>query len=179
MIPSQFPGNTLAPIPGISGGEGEFSVLQKINQLLFNLVAAGGGGGGGAPSGPAGGDLSGTYPNPTVANIKNAVPAYALPQVLTDGATVAFNVSLGVDASLTIAGNRTLGNPSNLYPGASGNIAITQGAGGSHILAYDTAWKFPGGNAPVLSVNAADIDLLSWYSPDGTNVFAVLNNAFA
>jgi hypothetical protein len=95
-----------------------------------------------APSGSAGGALSGTYPNPGL----NVVP-YA-PVALTDAATVATDASLGVLFRVTIAGNRTLGAPSNATDGqsaiwevtASGadrTLSLTTGSSGAFIFGSD------------------------------------------
>lgn len=49
MNASQFPGQTLQPVPpsALLGGDDEFSTLQKCNQLLYNWLN-----GGGAPTNP-------------------------------------------------------------------------------------------------------------------------------
>lgn len=108
-----------------------------------------------------------------------ALHDYTTPQTLTDAATVAWDMALGINANVTLAGNRTLGAPTNIRAGSSGLLTITQDATGSRTLAYNAAWKFAGGTAPVLSTTAAARDLLAWYSPDGTTLFATLTKAFA
>lgn len=64
--------------------------------------------------------------------------------------------------NITLDANTTLNNPSNVTPGQSGCIFITQDATGSRTLAYGTFYKFAGGVAPVLSTGAGQVDVLSY-----------------
>jgi hypothetical protein len=84
------------------------------------------------------------------------------PTALTDAATVAVDLALANNFTLTLAGNRTLGAPTNQVAGQGGVIVITQDATGSRTLAYNTAWKFPGGTAPTLTTTANAVDVLAY-----------------
>jgi len=79
---------------------------------------------------------------------------------LTDGANIATDASLGNVFSVTLAGNRTLLNPTNLVAGFTYIWNIKQDATGSRTLAYGALFKFPGGAAPVLTTAANSIDSL-------------------
>lgn len=93
---------------------------------------------------------------------------------LTDGATITPNFALANNFSVTLAGNRTLANPSNLVAGQSGVIVITQDATGSRTLSYGTNWKFPGGTAPTLTTAANSVDILAYYVESATRISARL-----
>lgn len=80
---------------------------------------------------------------------------------LTDAATIATNASLGNVFSVTLGGNRTLQNPTNMVAGFTYIWNIDQDGTGSRTLAYDTSFKFPGGAAPVLSTSANAKDSLA------------------
>lgn len=82
--------------------------------------------------------------------------------VLTDQATITDDLSKSNFFSVTLAGNRTLGNFTNVVAGQSGSIFITQDATGGRSLAYASDWKFAGGNVPTLSTEANAVDRLDY-----------------
>lgn len=97
---------------------------------------------------------------------------------LVDGASIAWNLSTNQTAAVTLAGNRTLANPTNMAAGSTYVLRVVQGSGGSHTLAYGTAYKWPGGTAPTLSTTAGAVDIITFYT-DGTSMFGVIQQAFA
>jgi hypothetical protein len=109
----------------------------------------------------------------------NAVQSFTVAQrgaitALTDGASIATDLALANNFSLTIAGNRTLANPTNIVAGQSGVIVITQDATGSRTLAYGSYWKFVGGTAPSLTTAASAVDVLVYYVESSTRITARL-----
>ena len=93
---------------------------------------------------------------------------------LTDGATITPDLSLANNYSVTLGGNRTLANPTNLTAGQSGVIVVTQDGTGSRTLAYGSNWKFPGGTAPTLTTTANAVDVIAYYVESASRITARL-----
>ena len=88
---------------------------------------------------------------------------------LSDGANISWDLSTNQVASVTLAGNRTLDNPTNQVDGATYILKIAQDPTGSRTLAFGSAYKFPSGTAPTLTTVGSSIDRLFFVS-DGTNM---------
>ena len=98
---------------------------------------------------------------------------------LTDASTIAVDFSTFINATVTLAGNRTLGNPSNAKEGQTGAIEIKQDATGSRTLAFGSYWKFAISTAPTLSTAANARDVLFYQVLSSTEVLGILTKAVA
>ena len=92
---------------------------------------------------------------------------------LTDGSTITPDFAVANNFSVTLGGNRTLANPSNLTAGQSGSIFISQDGTGSRTLAYGSYYDFAGGTAPTLSTTAAAVDRIDYVVRTTTSIHAV------
>jgi hypothetical protein len=93
---------------------------------------------------------------------------------LTDGATITADFAAANNFSVTLGGNRTLANPTNVVAGQSGIIKISQDGTGSRTLAYGSSWDFPSGVVPSLTTTANAVDILAYYVDTSTNITARL-----
>ncbi|EKE70899.1 hypothetical protein [Oceanibaculum indicum] len=96
------------------------------------------------------------------------------PVPLDDGATITPDFDLGNNFSVTLAGNRTLANPTNIVAGQAGIIRIVQDGTGSRTLAFGSYWKFAGGAAPDLTAAPAAVDALAYYVDAADHITASL-----
>ena len=95
---------------------------------------------------------------------------FAFPTVgtLTDAATIDWDVNDVNIATVTLGGNRILGNPTNLEVGTAYMLTVIQDATGSRTLQFSGNYQFAGGNPPTLSpgANARDALFFVCHQPD-------------
>jgi hypothetical protein len=199
-------GYTPSTIPAVSGGIASCLALTSNGVSLDAIPTSGGGGGGSGTvnSGTVGQIAvyagSGTaVSGQTVASgvvLKGqgaAVPvasaitdngsitsiaeaALTPPSALTDGATIATNAFLSDAFSVTIAGNRTLSNPTNLTAGQNIVWAITEDGTGGRTLALGTAFTMLNGGTFAINSAAGAKTILACYA-DSTSTLQCAGGA--
>jgi hypothetical protein len=97
---------------------------------------------------------------------------------LVDAVNISWDLQSNQVASVTLAGNRTLDNPTNQVDGATYILKIKQDATGGRTLAFGSAYKFPDATAPTLSSGANAVDRITCVS-DGTNMDCVFQGNFS
>lgn len=98
---------------------------------------------------------------------------------LTDAATITPDFDAANNFSVTLGGNRTLANPTNITPGQSGSIFISQDGTGNRTLAYGSYWDFANGAAPTLSTTANAVDRIDYIVRTSTSIHAVLTSNYS
>ena len=98
---------------------------------------------------------------------------------LTDGATITPDFATANNFTVTLAGNRTIANPTNLTAGQSGSIFSVQDGTGSRTAAWGSYWDFAGGVAPTLTTTAAGVDRVDYVVRSSTSIHTVFTGNYS
>ena len=98
---------------------------------------------------------------------------------LTDGATITPDFGANQNFTVTLGGNRTLANPTNIVAGQTGSIFVVQDATGGRTLSFGSYFKFPAGTAPTLSSAANAVDRVDYIVRTTTEIHAGFTGAYA
>ncbi len=86
--------------------------------------------------------------------------------------TITLDFRTANNFSMTLTGNVTIANPSNISAGQSGVLFITQDGTGSRTGTFGSYWDFSNGTAPTLSTGANEVDVVAWIARTNTNIAA-------
>ena len=116
---------------------------------------------------------------PTTNAVTDAAQTFSAAQrgtitTLTDGATVTPDFAASNNYTLTLGGNRTIANPTNLTAGQSGSIFLVQDGTGSRTASWGSYWDFAGGTAPTLTTTASAVDRIDYVVRSSTSIHAVV-----
>lgn len=89
---------------------------------------------------------------------------------LTDGATITPDFSLGNNFQVTLAGTRTIANPTGVTTGQSGVIFIQENGTGGYTVGWGTSWDFASATAPTLITTASALNALPYFARSTTSI---------
>lgn len=92
------------------------------------------------------------------------------PTALTYAATVTPDASTSNNFKLTLTGNVTIANPTNLGDGMVLNLIIKQDGTGGHTITLGSKFKWPGGTVPTWVTTANAINFVSCYYDSAADV---------
>lgn len=98
---------------------------------------------------------------------------------LTDGTTITPDFAVANNFTVTLGGNRTMANPTNLAAGQSGSIFIVQDGTGSRTLAWGSYWDFTTGTAPTLTTTAGAVDRVDYIVRTTGSIHAVFTGDYS
>ena len=102
------------------------------------------------------------------------------PVALADAATINVDATLSNNFKTTLAGNRTIANPTGMVDGQIMNFVLRQDATGSRTVIWGSKFKWAGGVAPTLTTTANAIDVVSGLYDGGADIIlASVSKAFA
>jgi len=97
------------------------------------------------------------------------------PVTVPYASTITLNFNSGINFVCTLTGNPTLASPTNVKPGASGQIILKHS--NKQLAAVGSAWTFPGG-LPALSSGSNVVDIISYFAETANTLRCTMSKGF-
>ncbi len=111
-----------------------------------------------------------TLGNDVISALSTKVIRSTVINLVQVGNEISWDAANGTLYRITLSGDATLQNPTNIVPGAIYQLEINQDDSGLRILSWGTNYQFPNGDKPIISLDANAYDIITIYSKSATEL---------